>query len=1787
MARDDMLFRIGVEDGDFRAGIDRAKASLKGLTQEYKENERAAKQLGDTQGAQQAKVNGLKEKLDILKKNYSFLQEQEAKLGERTKSNAKIYDNLQKQLGNVKKEITGTSAAFKGQSAVLEKMIGDSSSYTTKIKELDRELKVNDDLHKSQAAILKSNSNLTQSLVKTYNGLVTSISKQNEIRGLEAKRLGEVEKNVETATSAYKKQEAVVKGLEATLKELNTSQNGSSNAIKKQETAIKEAKNELTKLGSAQKRANKDFDEQRVTLTKSAEKMSVYKDRLRATQSQLNKVSPYGVNKVSDAFNKAMRANDKLGAHVKTAMGNIRSNAMSAAIGIGTIGAASVKGAKLAGDLQDTYKRNYNLLITSGEKHAEVQKNINQMQADGKKLSVEYGVSQEKIAEGYQELIKRGYTSAEAVAAMKTELQGSVASGDDFNNVLGVSSQVIDAFGLRTNNTAKMTKNTKDVVNQLAYAADMTATDFQSLGKGMEYVGDSAHSAGFQLSEASSAMGILSNHGLEADKAGTGLRKVINSISGALAEQKAAQKGTASSMADLNNQIAGHKNKIAGYQEAVKNGTMSNKDAAKAIGEQQDAIDKLEGKIQGIKSGGTNDMLSKLGISRDQLVDSNGNLKSMTDIMEVINDKTKHMGTAQKNSVFNSLFGTTGQQAGIILAQNNDELGKLNDKVKKSADGQGYVADLAKRNMGTVKQELKQFQEAGNAALILIGKEMLPVIQDAAVEMVKFLDSKQGQKGLKITAKGIATLMGGIKDLVSFIANHQHVVEGFAAAFAGMWSINKIGKFIGSLKEVYSLVKKIAAVDTITSIVGGKGGKINVGGKGGKINVGGAGASSLAGGVGKISKGGKLLSAGKVLGGAAGIGSVIGAGMELTHGSFGGRIGGAAGSLGGTAAGAAAGGAIGSIVPGAGTAIGAGIGGILGGLGGAKGGRKLGDKLNPQSVKVALELDTTKATKEMKEYRKNFKTSVDQLNKRNKIKLTSDPKSNKEVQKAQQTTYAKMGKDIDKYYSKKSKTENKDLDKLVKNGVLTRKEKDKIVKHAQQKDNQSKASAKKTLSAMQKNNNRYWKQVEKVEKGSTKKLQQIEKQYGKNSKQYKKEQNKELKELQQKHNKDQQKLQKQLGQKINKETKTAGKKQEDILATLKDKKVKLSDKERSQLVRNSQKQLKTITDNANKTYKKSVKSANSKYKGTVAAADKERYENGTISRDQYNKIVKNAEKERRDSIKKAKDKKEKVVGHATTQHKKVIDAAEGERKDSIEKARKEMTGVSKHHKTMKDTVKKHADARKKHDVDAATNEKKTVVDLIRQEKDGVNKHADAQKKHHKKAVDDESNHIEKKWSSHNKNVAKSFDKNSGSLNKVLNGMDKGSGKIPLMGGYATGTQGTRTDETALVGEEGYEWAYHPNKGLHVLGANGPEIRNLQAGTSILNHNMSKQFSRMLKQMPQHKDGVSGAINKVMSLMKKGGNWVEDAADDVMDFVKKGAKAVFSSFSDKNGLTKAKKSDYSGGAFRDYSVEATDKGGSGITSWMDGIFKKFKKKYDEELDGGGKHGNPGGAGVERWRSLAKKALAANHLSTSKSMVDRILRQIATESGGNPKAIQGNIGDINNRTGNLARGLMQVIPPTFNAYKFPGHNDPFNGYDSLLAGINYAKHTYGPSLSWLGHGQGYEHGGLINQHQIAELGENGKKEMVIPLDISERSRAIPLMKTAMNEMNKNSRNSQEQVSVGNNDIDLTEVLNKIDQVVGGLGMVVQAVQTSLTDKRVTDAVNRQTRRTNNLQSQMKGL
>ncbi|WP_278363550.1 phage tail tape measure protein [Leuconostoc lactis] len=275
--------------------------------------------------------------------------------------------------------------------------------------------------------------------------------------------------------------------------------------------------------------------------------------------------------------------------------------------------------------------------------------------------------------------------------------------------------------------------------------------------------------------------------------------------------------------------------------------------------------------------------------------------------------------------------------------------------------------------------------------------------------------------------------------------------------------------------------------------------------------------------------------------------------------------------------------------------------------------------------------------------------------------------------------------------------------------------------------------------------------------------------------------------------------------------------------------------------------------------------------------------------------------------------------------------------------------------------------------------------------------------------------------------------------------------------------------------------------------------------------------------------VGGAIDWAKGALSNVGSWIGDKFDAIDSFLKNPLNAVM-------GIIQKATSGLIGGLgnFGQLASGTLDKLLSPISDW----FTKGLKKVQEEGQGA-----PAGAGVQRWAEQVKSALSANGLSTSEAMVQKVLRQIQTESGGNEKAVQGNIGDVNNASGDLAKGLMQVISATFNAFKFPGHNNPFNGYDSLLAGLNYAKNRYGSNLSFLGQGHGYANGGLITQHQIAEIGEGNKPEMIIPLDKMKSSRGFELLgKTAVAMASRDGHN-QHNASFGDNSGVIAELKNAV--------------------------------------------
>ena len=104
-------------------------------------------------------------------------------------------------------------------------------------------------------------------------------------------------------------------------------------------------------------------------------------------------------------------------------------------------------------------------------------------------------------------------------------------------------------------------------------------------------------------------------------------------------------------------------------------------------------------------------------------------------------------------------------------------------------------------------------------------------------------------------------------------------------------------------------------------------------------------------------------------------------------------------------------------------------------------------------------------------------------------------------------------------------------------------------------------------------------------------------------------------------------------------------------------------------------------------------------------------------------------------------------------------------------------------------------------------------------------------------------------------------------------------------------------------------------------------------------------------------------------------------------------------------------------------------------------KAAPKKYGDNLDG--------------WIREAMSIMKKHGIPGS---YEGIKRNILRESSGNPKAI--NLWDINAQKGIPSKGLLQVIPPTFEAYHVKGTpKDIYDPVANIVAACNYAADKYG--------------------------------------------------------------------------------------------------------------------------------
>ncbi|WP_085679531.1 phage tail tape measure protein [Limosilactobacillus reuteri] len=465
--QNEMSTRISVDAVSAVGSLSAFRNAIRGASDAWRAQEVALKNSGNYTEAATARYRGLNKVIDLQKAKIQELRSQQEELDVSNKKQADQFLKLEKQIQQANKQL---------------------SSYESQAS-------------RAQNAVRYQTSGLA--------GLQHAYRQSQEASMAYVNRLNAEHRSASASVEKYR--------------QLGSSLNNLQSQYRKQEFLLKQVANDSGKTSDA-------YIKQREQLNKTATEIAKTKDQMKSMQSTINRLQPTGITRVDNAVVKLRDRASMASSRLSTGFDNIKNHMFGLAATATTVGATLVSSINKAASLQKTMVENQNLMSTAGEKSASVQREVNQMYADGEKYSVQYGYSQKTIAQGYQELIKRGYDGKQSLGAMKSILEAARASGDDFDDTMKVTTSTLEAFGMRSETTAGMMRNTAKAADILAKGADVTSTSFKSIGEAMTYAGSSAKASGVSLKETTAILGVLSNNGLEATQAGTGLQRILTRL---------------------------------------------------------------------------------------------------------------------------------------------------------------------------------------------------------------------------------------------------------------------------------------------------------------------------------------------------------------------------------------------------------------------------------------------------------------------------------------------------------------------------------------------------------------------------------------------------------------------------------------------------------------------------------------------------------------------------------------------------------------------------------------------------------------------------------------------------------------------------------------------------------------------------------------------------------------------------------------------------------------------------------------------------------------------------------------------------------------------------------------------------------------------------------------------------------------------------------------------------------------------------------------------------------
>jgi len=128
-----------------------------------------------------------------------------------------------------------------------------------------------------------------------------------------------------------------------------------------------------------------------------------------------------------------------------------------------------------------------------------------------------------EAAEGMAFLARAGFDVNEVISAIPATLNLAAAAQLELGNAADIASNLMTSFG-------RSTAELPDIIDTLVFTANNANTTVQQLADGLKLFAPIASQLGISLKDASSAMAVLGDAGIQASLAGTGVRRVLTDL---------------------------------------------------------------------------------------------------------------------------------------------------------------------------------------------------------------------------------------------------------------------------------------------------------------------------------------------------------------------------------------------------------------------------------------------------------------------------------------------------------------------------------------------------------------------------------------------------------------------------------------------------------------------------------------------------------------------------------------------------------------------------------------------------------------------------------------------------------------------------------------------------------------------------------------------------------------------------------------------------------------------------------------------------------------------------------------------------------------------------------------------------------------------------------------------------------------------------------------------------------------------------------------------------------